>query len=287
MAFSFKKIASAACAIAAAASVTTGATGVASAHTGNLVTFGDSFTANPDQNLNTFRGIPAIVKNYPQNEGCLQAPNNWPRLLAAKTGRPLDDFSCTAATSRAVLHKVHSAVNKGRVNDNSTVIIAVGMNNFGGFGILDGVPIVNPAAVRKAYIADIKAAADKIRSVAPKAEIIISGALPTVDHSKPGVGLICSVNAGPGRGAGTPVPFLKEAEVANRANQRAAAEAIGAKFVDLLPVGEGHDTCAPEKDRWVSGLVMVTSPNQNMMFHPTQAGSQAYADTIASQMHRY
>lgn len=259
-------------AMAAAVAVTSLAVPTASAATGNLVTLGDSFSANPDQFRNYTRAFnPAVFQGYPSTEGCLQAPNNWPRLLADQTHRPLSDWSCTAQTSTTMLGRLDRAIATGNVHNDSTVVIAVGMNNYGGFGVADGVNILDPGAVRDRYISDIKAAAAKIRGVAPQAKIVISGALPTVDRN---TATFCALNVVPNAPAGVSIPLLRDVENWNRDNQRDAAAAIGARFVDMFPSAVGHDTCAPDAQRYVAGIIDTTTPNYNMAFHPSQAGSQ-------------
>jgi hypothetical protein len=157
------------------------------AHNGNIVTLGDSYTANPDQFHNFLRDVPGAVgdwaKDYPATAGCLQAPNNVPAKLRELTGRPVADWSCTAQTSRSMLDRADQAVNAGDVHDNSTVVIAVGMNDFGMFGALDNgnAALLDPPAVQRDYRANLQEAADRIRAVAPQAENVVAGALPTVD----------------------------------------------------------------------------------------------------------
>lgn len=114
------------------------------APTGNIVTLGDSYTANPDQVRNTLRDVPIkpvqdYVWNYPSQEGCLQAPMNWPRRLGVIEGAPVADWSCTAETSHSMLFRLDKAIAKGDVNRNTrAVVIAAGMNDFGPFGITQG-----------------------------------------------------------------------------------------------------------------------------------------------------
>lgn len=91
------------------------------AENGNIVTFGDSYTSDPDEIRNTVRDIqiPAVqdwVWNYPHNNGCLQGPENWPRQLQAKTGTPVNDWSCTAETSQSMLAKIDSAIGAGDIH---------------------------------------------------------------------------------------------------------------------------------------------------------------------------
>lgn len=51
----------------------TGLSGVASAApTGNLVTLGDSYSANPDQVRNTFRGVPGATDTIPNARGAFR-----------------------------------------------------------------------------------------------------------------------------------------------------------------------------------------------------------------------
>ena len=111
------------------------------AEPGNVVALGDSYTANPDQVRNTIRGIDIqqvqdYVWGYPNQQGCLQAPNNWPRKLADQIGAPFNDWSCTAQTSYTASERVSAAINAGDIHPGTrSVIVAVGMNDFGPFGI--------------------------------------------------------------------------------------------------------------------------------------------------------
>ena len=244
---------------------------------GNLVTFGDSFTANPDQLLNTLRNTP-IANGYPNREGCLQAPNNWPRKLAGQTGKRLEDWSCTAQTSRSMLPRVDRAIAHGHIRNDSTVVFAIGMNNYGPFGALDGTNIISPSQVRANYLGDMRAAAAKVRRVAPNAKIVVSGALPAADRE---TAKFCAVNVIPNAPAGLPVPILRDVENWNRGNQIAAAGQIGATHVDMIDGARGHTTCAPDNQRYVAGIIDTTTPNYNMAFHPTDRGSAYMANKLA------
>ncbi|MCI1257000.1 MAG: GDSL-type esterase/lipase family protein [Corynebacterium provencense] len=254
----------------------------ATAQPGNIVTFGDSFSANPDQVQNTLRGVPGVSEvlgPYPSTAGCLQAPDNWPHLLGEKTRKAVDDWSCTAQTSRSMLGRVDGALAAGVIRNDSTVVMAIGMNNFGGFGVLDGVNILDPANIRDNYIADIRTAADRIRTKAPDAKIVISGALPTVDRDTM---VFCPVNVVPDHPAGIPVPLLRDIENWNRENQIAAAQAAKGTYVEMIDTSRGHDTCAPDQERYVAGVVDTTTPNYHMIFHPSLKGSQHMADVLSS-----
>lgn len=168
-----------------------GATLAPAAHaapgTGNIVAFGDSFSSNPDQVRNTLRDVPgpigAWANDYPQTAGCLQAPNNFPAKLSQVAGREVDDYSCTATTSATMMTRINQAISAGAVRNDSTVVLAVGMNDYGPFGAADnGTGAFDPVNVAASYRSNMASAAEKIRSVAPGAKIVVPGALPTVDR---------------------------------------------------------------------------------------------------------
>lgn len=255
----------------------------AQADTRNIVALGDSFSSNPDQVRNTLRGVPGPIggwaDDYPQTAGCLQAPNNFPAKLAQATGRPVDDYSCTATTSGSMMHRINQAIDAGVVHDDSTVVLAVGMNDYGLFGVFDnGTNILDPGNVAAAYRSNMQKAADRIRSAAPEARIVVPGALPTVDRRNT---TFCALNVVPDFPMGVPVPPLRNVENWNRDNQRAAAEDIDATYVEVMDGARGHDTCAADNDRYVAGIIDTTTPNYNMMFHPSETGSRYLADTVA------
>lgn len=245
---------------------------------GNIVTFGDSFSANPDQWRNLVKDIPGINLDYPSKEGCLQAPDSWPHKVAAK-GFSVADWSCAGQTSRTMLGRLDRAVATGDLHEGTrAVVLPSGMNNFAGLGALDGVNVIDPNAVRRAYLADITEAAAKVRSVAPDAKIVIPGSLAAAD---PDTTMYCAVNVIPNAPMGLPVPLLRDAERMNANNQATAAKAVGATFVDIRSGSRNHNTCAPDQSRYVAGIIDTTTPNYNMSFHPSEAGSQYMADRIA------
>ncbi|MCZ9309682.1 GDSL-type esterase/lipase family protein [Corynebacterium uberis] len=255
------------------------------AHRGSIVTFGDSYSANPDQVHNELRGMVGPIgdwaRNYPTNAaGCLAAPNNIPGKLAQKTGRALHDWSCVADTSGSMLPRLDAALAAGHISNDSTVVFALGMNDYGGFGLRDNkVNIFDPIAVNGAYKRNLHAAADKIRAVAPGAQIIISGAIPTTDRD---TAIFCAVNVVPNMPAGVPVPYLRDVENWNRDNQRQAAAEIGATYVEMIDGARGHETCGPDAQRFVAGFIDTTTPNYTMSAHPSDLGSEYAANTVVA-----
>ncbi|PKF68198.1 esterase [Corynebacterium mastitidis] len=251
---------------------------------GNIVTLGDSFTANPSALYKNFGGVvPGLVPaDYPNQEGCLQAPDNWPRLLGAQVGTPVADWSCTAQTSRTMLGRLDRAIATGDLHPGTrAVVMAIGMNNFGPFGVKDGTNPLDGPSHRQAFLDDMRAAAERIRSVAPGAKIVLSG-MPSVSTGPS----FCAVNIHPDNPGllpeGLHIPLLGQVEDENSARQAQAAADNGMAFVNLRDATRENGTCAPkDSERMVAGIVDITSPQWNIVFHPTIVGSRFMAEQIA------
>lgn len=251
--------------------------------TGNIVAFGDSFAANPDQVRNTLHGVPGSIgdwaDDYPQTAGCLQSPQNFPRQLSQVTGRTVDDYSCSGISSGSMITRINQAISAGVLNNDSTVVLAVGMNDFGPFGFSDnGTGLLDPVNVAASYRSNMSAAAARIRSVAPGASIVVPGTLPTVDRDTM---MYCALNVVPDMPAGLPIPLLRDVENWNRENQKAAAADIDATYIDVIDGARGHDSCAADTERYIAGIIDTTTPGYQMMFHPSTAGSRYLAETVA------
>ena len=247
---------------------------------GNIVAIGDSFTANPDQFRNAVRDIPGSVDGYPRKGGRLQSPDNWPRQMASRHKLSVTDWSCASLTSGGMLPRIDRAITAGDLHAGTrSVVLAVGKNNYSPFTAPTDDSLLNPAAVRTSHLADVRAAARKIRSVAPNTKIIISGALPMVDRTTM---MFCAVNVVPNVPAGLPVPVLRDVENWNRCNQKEAARQIGGHYVEMIDGARGHDTCASDRDPSVSGIIDTTTPRYNMAFHPSYAGSRYIVSQLVS-----
>ena len=249
---------------------------------GDIVVFGDSFVANPNMYRNRLRNIEFFTKGYPAQDKCLQAPDNWPRQLSGMTNREVIDWSCSAQTSKTLLYRIDGAIAKGHLNKNtSNVIISVGMNDYAPFNIMTqlGLKAIDTQKVFKEYIHNIDIAKDKIRGVSPNAKIIMAGTLSvSEDYGTKGV---CIVNIVPNLPLGVVLPQMQYIEKWNQDNQRIASQRIGATFVDLKESSKYHNTCAKDRERWVAGIVDTTTPNYNMILHPSYRGSRHIATEIS------
>lgn len=252
----------------------------------SIVTYGDSYTANPDQFIgivNRIAALSPLTANYPRTgqldsgKECLQAPDNWPRLL---TGMNLDvhDWSCTAQSSATMLDRITASAETGDLNrDTDAVIFPIGINNFGPWGAHDGLDIADFNAVQQAYLSDMHEAAGRVRAIAPRAKLFVVG-VPQITNGD----LYCAINVVPGHPGAVFVPTLSRVENSLHWMQQQAANDIGAQFVDLKSASQGHDSCAPDTQRYVAGIIDTTTAGYNMIAHPSQAGQRFIAEQVAS-----
>jgi hypothetical protein len=274
------------CLLSSAAVGPAAAAGEAALASTTVVTYGDSYTANPSQVVgvaNQYEELKPFLADYPRTgrlasgKECLQAPDNWPRLLRDR-GVDVRDWSCTAQTSRTMLDRIDASIAAGDLTaDTDTVIFPVGLNNFGPWGQKDGVDVTDVDAVQDAYRADMREAARRVRAVAPGASLVVGGMPQIGDGDR-----YCVVNVVPDRPAGLSVPYLAMAESAVQTMQRQSAAEIGARFVDLKAASRGHDSCAPDTERYIAGLVDTTTPDYKMIIHPSQAGQRFIAEQLGA-----
>ncbi|AGS34719.1 secreted esterase A [Corynebacterium maris DSM 45190] len=249
----------------------------AQAQSGNVVTFGDSYTSSPDEWLNGMLASPLPTPpppaDYPMTAGCLQSPYNWPRQLADKTGLEVDDWSCTAQNTAGMLGRIDHAIEEGVITPSTrAVIFSVGGNDFTPAMQNQGPLVSSTGTLQAQHAQQMRQAADKVRSVAPGAQLVVSG-YPQVTNGY----AMCFVHLIPNLPLGVPLPGAY-AEQMIRDMQRQGAAAAGMDFVDNYALTAGHDTCSRDDDqRYVSGIVDFTSPAYEMAVHPTNLGHAAIA----------
>lgn len=226
--------------------------------------FGDSFTANSHRLVNKH---PGLGSSYPKQSDCFVAADAWPGFVANQTGRPVQNWACNTHTTANMLGRVDQAIRAGHVNDTSTVVFAAGMN--------DKNQGVDDAVVR----ANLVAAVDKVRAVAPKVEVLILGRLATTGSSQ----VYCDVNIIPNMPTGQPAPRTASNERATQANQKAAAASAGVPFIDIRSKTiDSHSSCAKDAARYISGNWDITTRGFNMTSHPSTPGSRFLASQVAA-----
>ncbi|RAV33853.1 GDSL-type esterase/lipase family protein, partial [Corynebacterium heidelbergense] len=247
----------------------------------NVVVLGDSFMANPDLIYDLGKYVwPGIVPtSLPRQDGCLQTDDNAARQLAALTQRRVDDWSCPGQTSVALVERTRTAIAKKYLGPATTsVVIGIGGNDSGPLAAQQGIDVNNPQAVHDALTTNMRLVASDIHGAAPNAKIIMVG-LPEISAGPN----ICVINVVPG--APGAVPFgVSDFEQRVRTNQRDAAAAVGATFVDVHEQTRGHNTCAPDDQRYVAGIIDTTSPKYHFVVHPTVLGSRAIAEGAANAL---
>lgn len=253
---------------------------------GNVVVFGDSFTANPDQYKNTFRRIfrtssERVIGDYPNTGNCLQSPDNWPRQLARMTGRQVADWSCAGLNSSQLPDRVERAIQDGAVNPGTeTVVLSLGFNDYWPGAVAVSGTGYHQGRVQAHYVSRVRESVGKVRAVAPNARILMVGML-SISESFGGQS-VCPFNVIPNMPVGAPLAPLQTWENWTRDNQRAASKAVGARFIDVKEQSKYHSTCArKDAERWVAGFVDTTTPAYNMVFHPSRAGSRHVATQVA------
>lgn len=250
---------------------------VASAQGGNIVVFGDSYTASPDEQYNFARGTTLssdnIPADYPRTGRCLQDWHNWPRQMQRRTGITVRDWSCTAETSSSMLARIASARKSGHLNAGTrAVFLAIGGNDIGPYGLARGHNPFDQNSLNRTFSANIARAKAAIQASAPNAQIVVAG-LPEVTN---GTG-ICLINVVRGNPVGIPVAG-EAIEGSIRSMQRYGAYRNGLKFVDNYALTRGHNTCATnDRARYVNGWLDTTSTRSTMPIHPTYAGHSALA----------
>lgn len=266
----------------------TAVAGVAAPASAKVVTYGDSYTANPSQYVglaNQVEELRPFLTDYPRTgqlesgKECLQAPDNWPRVLESR-GFDVRDWSCTAQTSHTMLDRIDASIAAGDLSeDTETVIFPVGANNFGPWGQEDGVNVFDFTAVQKEYKEDMREATRRVRAVAPEARLLVPGLVQLTAGD-----VFCPINVVPNHSAGVWIPYLSRVQDALQDMQRDSASDINARFVDLRSASLGHDSCAPDAERYVAGVIDTTTPDYKMIVHPSQAGQRFIADQIDKEL---
>ena len=218
--------------VALAASVTIPATAQADGpHGKDMVTFGDSFTANGGA-----PGGRGNVSPYPRPiHPCYNDNDNWAHQTARNLHMSIADYSCNG-TSVWVNNYVDHALATGNIGPDTKEVAFM----YGGLQpdtyIDAALPNIPKASNYRALMGhQIK----KIRARAPHARITMVNYVPmTVNDT------LCAVNDGK---KVVPVGFPGVTAYEDRFNAEIgyAAHSLGVNFIDLHTKAKGHDPCQP------------------------------------------
>lgn len=246
---------------------------VAHAAQGNLVSFGDSYMANPPL------AVYAQDKVDAQSSGggigsCPTATDNFPKRAAAKLGLSAHDYSCSGATAvgdsvipgqgHTVGRQIDAALADGTLSaDTRRVIMSLGFND--AYGTAPGFD----DRFTTAMLAEI----DRIRGAAPNARIQFVG-YPTITDGNN----VCLLNA---HGVQFRVWLPQVRSVENDAQhmqQRLTREA-DVEFIDLKPATRDRHMCAPDHQRY--WMAVIDSQPSNLPYHMQRQGHEFVAEAIA------
>ena len=267
---------------AAFITLTTGLTMAQSANAAQgqeMVTFGDSFTANGGAPGN--RGATSPYKPYINIHPCFNDKRNWAHQTANNLHHSIADYSCNG-TSYWLDAYVNDAVRSGNIGRNTKEAVFM----YGGLQpdtYVDALANATLPNIPKGsnYRGLLGAQFNKIRQVAPNARITMVNYTPmTVNDT------LCAINDG---NTVIPISFpgatLNEDEF-NREIGR-AAHALGANFINLHDQAKTHDPCQPDtSQRWAVAVQTPTAPSV-MPMHPTDVGHDGMARIITRELQNH
>jgi lysophospholipase L1-like esterase len=242
------------------------------------VALGDSYSAASGV-------LPPDLTAPPQ---CLRSTRNYPHVIAQRLGAQLTDVTCGAAETSHFFTSQYSgvppqlnAVNKWKQlitmtiggNDSGVFINAILSCGSAGLSTLgQGSPCKDrygssfADTIRNTTYPSLVRALRAVRAKAPKAKVAILG-YPWILPATVG----CFPKMPVARGD---LPYLRGIQWTLNDAVRRAAAAIGATYVNLNTVSEGHDACKPMGVRWVEPVLQGTNP---VIVHPNALGEAQMA----------
>ncbi|GAA4866424.1 SGNH/GDSL hydrolase family protein [Actinomycetospora straminea] len=250
------------------------------------VALGDSYTSSP------LTGAPAGPP-----PGCQRSVNNYPHLVAERTGAQLTDVSCSGARTRdlAAAQTVDGGQNPPQYDalgaGTQLVTVGIGGNDIG-FGeivrsCVSASPVGTPCrdrwteASHDELEARVDALGDRLDDVlaevhrrAPAARVLLVGYPSVLPAEGPGCYPVVPYTPGD-------VAYLRgvlghlNTEIAD------AAAGGGATYVDTATPTVGHDVCALPGERWIEGL-LPTAPAAPV--HPNALGAAAMARAVLAAL---
>lgn len=250
------------------------------------VSLGDSYTSSP---------LTGPLAGPPP--GCLRSVNNYPHLVAERTGAALTDVSCSGATTQdfATPQSVTGGANPAQYDaltaDTRLVTVGIGGNDIG-FGeivraCVSPVPVGTPCRDRytaggtdqlRGRIADLgpklARVLAEVQRRSPDAQVLVVGYPAILPPTGPGC--FPAVPYTPGD-----VAYLRG--VLDTLNQRVRSEAADgeATYVDTYTPTLGHDICRAPGTKWIEGLV-PTAPAAPV--HPNALGAAALSRAVLATL---
>jgi lysophospholipase L1-like esterase len=219
---------------------------------------------------------------------CLRSSQNYPHVIAARTGAHLTDVTCGAADTSDFADPQYQnvppqldALSEGTRlvtmtiggNDSNVFInTVISCGSAGTLSLGQGSPCKDQYGssfedtIRNTTYPSLVNALSAVRAKAPRAKVAILG-YPWI--MPPAVGCFPVMPLAQGD-----VPYVRGIQATlNDAIKRAAA-ATGVTYVDFSAVSEGHDACQPIGVRWIEPVLATTNP---VIVHPNALGEAEMA----------
>lgn len=243
-----------------------------------IVTFGDSFTANAGKGgpRGLAPGQNALVAN------CATDMENWPKIAASKLDKSLGDWSCNGLGGfpGQLLAYLEASIQYGDIGEGTEKVVLM----YGGMDWVQWVDVAGELVAKpdpqapSAFKQTLRQFTDRVHQVAPGAQVVLASYPEYATNDQ-----LCLVNTSD-QTFPIPAPGGSEIQGAFRDSIRSASQHVGAGFIDVYEATLGHGTCNPNPDeRFVAGFAdPVMGPMTN---HPTVAGEKAMGNIIADQLY--
>lgn len=243
------------------------------------VALGDSYSAAS--------GVLPLDPSAPPQ--CLRSSQNYPHVIAGKTGAKLTDVTCGAADTTHFFAGQYPGVAPqldALKPDTELVTMTIGGNDSGVFinaivscgsaGLLSagqGSPCKNQYGssfedtIRNKTYPSLVKALGAVHKKSPKARVAILS-YPWITPKTGGCFPQMPVAEGD-------IPYVRSLQSTLNDAVRRAARATGTIFVDLNGVSEGHDACKAIGTRWIEPVLLGTNP---VIVHPNALGESKMAE---------
>lgn len=243
------------------------------ARAANYAALGDSYAAGP------------IIPNQIAPLGCLKSDHNYAHLAAPTIGLPLNDATCSGATTADMTESQSTELGSvppqfdSLSGETTRVSLTIGGNDIGFSEIIESCVTLNPfsSPCKDKYDSGgHDQIAERIAATAPKVAAVLQGI-----HSRSPSAKVFVVNYAailPETGFGcwpqmplgfNDVPYLRSKEKELNTMLATQAAANGATVVNWYNASIGHDACKGSLTRWVEPLVPT---NPAAPVHPNLAG---------------
>ncbi|MBK4147895.1 GDSL-type esterase/lipase family protein [Corynebacterium macginleyi] len=249
----------------------------AETHGKEMVTFGDSFSANGGAQGDRAAASPFLA-SLPLPPVCKNDNHNWAHQTARNLGYSLADYTCNG-TNYTIAAYIEHAVRSGNIGPNTKEVTLM----YGGLQpdtYVDTLANATLPNIPKGsnFRGFLAAQFHRIRSAAPNARITMVNYVPmTVNDT------LCVIHSNRLK---LPLSFpgaTRAEEEFNREIGRAAGS-LGVNFIDLHNQAKTHDPCQPDtSQRWAVAVRTPTAPSV-MPMHPTDVGHTGMAGIITNSL---